>query len=83
MTKIVSSRDFNQDISAAKRAASEGPVVITDRGAPAYVLLSHDAYMALIGGGRSILDMLDQAGAPEFEFDPPKLQSLSADVDFV
>lgn len=29
------SRDFNQDISQAKRAAEAGPVVITHRGKPA------------------------------------------------
>ena len=28
----MSSRDFNQDTSGAKRAAKEGPVFITDRG---------------------------------------------------
>jgi hypothetical protein len=77
MTKFVNSREFNQDVSAAKRAADEGPVVITDRGTPAYVLLRHDAYLALIGDGRSILDLLDQHGGTDFEFDPPKLQSLT------
>jgi prevent-host-death family protein len=81
MTTIVSSRDFNQDISAAKRAADHGPVVITDRGAPAYVLMSHEAYVALVGGGRSILDLLDQTGAPDFEINPPKLSGLSGDID--
>ena len=40
----ISSRAFNQDVSGAKRAADQGPVVITDRGVPAYVLLTHDAY---------------------------------------
>ena len=39
----ISSRDFNQDVSQAKRAAEAGPVVITDRGRPAFVLLRHDA----------------------------------------
>ena len=31
----LSSRAFHQDVSRAKRAADKGPVVITDRGAPA------------------------------------------------
>lgn len=39
----VSSREFNQDVSGAKRAASKGPVVITDRGRPAHVLLTIEA----------------------------------------
>ena len=38
----LSSREFNQDVSRAKRAANEGPVIITDRGTPAYVLMRHD-----------------------------------------
>jgi len=29
-----SSRDFTRDVSAAKRAAADGPVFITDRGRP-------------------------------------------------
>lgn len=36
----VTSREFNQDVSKAKRAATEGPVFITDRGRPAHVLLT-------------------------------------------
>lgn len=31
-TTILSSRDFNQDVSRAKRAAEDDPVIITDRG---------------------------------------------------
>jgi len=33
ITKL-SSREFNQDTSRAKRAAKRGPVFITDRGRP-------------------------------------------------
>lgn len=43
----VTSREFNQDVSAAKRAAAHGPVVVTDRGEPAFVLLSIDDYRRL------------------------------------
>jgi prevent-host-death family protein len=68
-----SSREFNQDVSRAKRAADEGPVIITDRGEPAYVLLRHDAYRRLAGGGPTIRELLDQPGAEEIEFDPPRL----------
>jgi PHD/YefM family antitoxin component YafN of YafNO toxin-antitoxin module len=55
-TKFVNSREFNQDVSAAKRAADDGPVVITDRGTPAYVLLRHEDYLKLIGKGKTIID---------------------------
>jgi PHD/YefM family antitoxin component YafN of YafNO toxin-antitoxin module len=36
----LSSGEFNQDTSRAKKAAQRGPVFITDRGRPANVLLS-------------------------------------------
>lgn len=69
----ISSREFNQDVSHAKRAANNGPVIITDRGEPAYVLLRHDEYRRLAGGGPSIRELLDQPGVEEIEFDPPRL----------
>jgi prevent-host-death family protein len=71
----ISSREFNQHVSRAKRAADEGPVVITDRGEPTYVLLRHDAYRQLTGETPSILDQLRQPGGDEydFEFDPPRM----------
>jgi prevent-host-death family protein len=69
----LSSREFNQDVSRAKRAADEGPVVITDRGEPAYVLLRHDAYRRLTGDGPTIRELLDQPGVEDIEFDPPRL----------
>lgn len=37
------SREFNQDVSAGKKAAQDGPVAVTDRGKPANVLLSMPA----------------------------------------
>lgn len=36
----LSSREVNQDLGRAKRASQSGPVIITDRGRPAHVLLS-------------------------------------------
>lgn len=68
----ISSREFNQDVSGAKRAAEAGPVVITDRGQPAYVLLRHEVYQRLTGQAPGIRDLLDQAGGEEVEFDPPR-----------
>lgn len=69
----VSSRQFNQDVSGAKRAANKGPVVITDRGSPAYVLLRHDAYRRIAGGGPDIRKLLDLPGMESIDFDPPRL----------
>lgn len=73
MTKTISARQFNQDVSGAKRAANDGPVIITDRGEPVYVLLSHDAYRRLVGNGPTIRDLLDQPDTEDIDFDPPRL----------
>lgn len=62
----VSAREFNRDVSAAKRAADEGPVVITDRGAPAYVLLSFADYNGM-RDRRSLVDVLQMDEDVDFE----------------
>ena len=69
----ITSRTFNQDVGQAKRAAELGPVVITDRGEPAYVLLRHDAYQRLTRSGPDILQLLDQPGVEHIAFDPPTI----------
>jgi PHD/YefM family antitoxin component YafN of YafNO toxin-antitoxin module len=69
----ISSRDFNQNVAGAKRAAQKGPVVITDRGKPSYVLLRHDAYRELLGRGPSIRDKLAHPASDDIDFDPPRL----------
>lgn len=78
----VSSRDFNQDASKAKRAAAQGPVFITDRGRPAHVLLSIEEYQRLTGGSASIVEMLAMPGAEDVAFEPPRLGSLRRPIDF-
>jgi antitoxin (DNA-binding transcriptional repressor) of toxin-antitoxin stability system len=54
----ISAREFNHDVSAAKRAASTEPVIITDRGQPAYVLLSIEEFRRLSGESKGIVDWL-------------------------
>lgn len=75
MTRMMSSREFNQNPSAAKRAAEDGPVIVTDRGEPAFVLLKYDAYRRLSGErGGTLLDLLRQDGPEaDFDFEPPRL----------
>jgi len=66
------SREFNQDTAGAKRAAEEGPVYITDRGRPAHVLLTFDAYEQLIGA-HHVLDMRGRPpGIEDIDFDPAR-----------
>jgi prevent-host-death family protein len=69
----MTSREFNQDVARAKRAAKEGPVVITDRGQPAYVLMRHDTYRRLSRRGPSIRALLADPESEEMEFEPPRL----------
>ena len=77
----ISSREFNQDASGAKRAALEGPVFITDRGRPAHVLLSIEAYQRLTGRQQSILDLLADPEAADIEFTPGRVDSLAHPAD--
>ena len=57
MTSI-SAREFNRDVSAAKRLAGDGPVVITDRGDPAFVLLSIRDFRRLGENGTDLVTRL-------------------------
>ncbi|MBI2740125.1 MAG: type II toxin-antitoxin system Phd/YefM family antitoxin [Rhodospirillales bacterium] len=68
----LTSREFNQDTSGAKKAAQRGPVFITDRGRPAHVLLTIEDYRRLTGGTMSLVEAVAQPGAPDFEFEPPR-----------
>jgi prevent-host-death family protein len=84
MTKTISSREFNQDTSGAKRAAEEGPVFITDRGEPAYVLLNIEDYRRLVGAEESVVDLLAaEPGTEDIELeirearDPGRAADLS------
>jgi prevent-host-death family protein len=67
----VSSREFNQDTSRAKKAASNGPVFITDRGKPAHVLLSIEEYHRLTGSTRKIAAALAMPDLEQIEFELP------------
>jgi len=73
ITKL-SSREFNQDTSRAKRAAKRGPVFITDRGRPSHVLLTVEDYRRITGGQKSIAELLAMPEAARIEFEPPRLK---------
>lgn len=78
----ISSRDFNQGVSEAKRAANGGPVFITDRGRPAHVLLSFKDYQRLTKQRRNIADALAMPGIADIEFDPPPATIDTLPADF-
>lgn len=77
MTVTLTSREFNQDTSRAKKAARRGPVFITDRGRPAHVLLTIEDYQRLTGGVMSLVEALAQTGGDaDFEFQPPRVSGV-------
>ena len=73
--KVVTSREFNQDVSQAKRAARIEPVFVTDRGRPTHVLMSVETYRRLTGQTETIVDLLAMPGQPPARpvgVDPPR-----------
>jgi len=78
----ISSREFNQDAGGAKKAAEKGPVVITDRGRPAHVLLSFEDYQKLLGAGPSLFEALAMAGGEDIAFEPAKVDLTTRPADF-
>ncbi len=70
----LSSREFNQDTSGAKKAAKRGPVIITDRGRPAHVLLSIEEYQRLTGKQKTLIEALAPAPGDDFDFEPPRMR---------
>ena len=67
MMKVVASREFNQDVSSAKRAARLEPVFVTDRGRPTHVLMSIDAFRQLTGQTETIIDLLAMPGLSDID----------------
>ncbi len=78
----LSSREFNQDTSRAMKAATAGPVFITDRGKPAHVLISIEDYQRLTGQHRNIIEALSMPGLSDIEVEFPRLRELTRSADF-
>lgn len=78
----ISSREFNQGASEAKRAANNGPVFITDRGRPAHVLMSIELYHRITGSGKKIADLLAMPGIADVDFETPRSRDLAKPADF-
>lgn len=72
MRRTMTSRELNQDVSAAKRAAADGPVVITDRGRPTHVLLTHDDYLRLTATVPFIALLGEPAGVADVPLETPR-----------
>ena len=79
----LTSREFNQETSRAKKYADQGPVFIKDRGRPSYVLLSIDEYRRLTGTDANIADLLNVPGAEDIELDLRLPRDLPTAPDLV
>lgn len=72
----LSSRAFGHNVSSAKNLAKTAPVVITDRGEPAFVLMNIHQYREITGSQKpmSLLDVMDSlpdsSSVAEFEIEP-------------
>jgi len=73
MVTTFSSREFNRDVTRAKKAARAGPVFVTDRGRPAHVLLTIEEYRRLIGDRPNLVELLAMPVTTEIEFESPRL----------
>lgn len=72
MSTTITSRDFNRDVSAAKRAAEQGPVTITDHGRRSHVLLTADEFDRLTGRQEPMGDRLWRDQDPSIDLDLPE-----------
>lgn len=78
----ISSREFNQDLGRAKRAAASGPVVVTERGAPSFVLLKFSDYQKLGKPERTAAEALSCPEIADIEFDlPPRTVETHREID--
>lgn len=78
----ISSRDFNQHKGRATKAASSGPVVITDRGKPSFVLMSFEEYRRITGEKINIIDALAMPGVGDIDIEFPRHREIPREIDF-
>ena len=78
----LSSRELNQDVARAKKAAKNGPVFITDRGKPAHVLLSIEEYRRLTGKRRNLVEALSMPGIADIEMEIPRSREFPRPAAF-
>lgn len=77
----VSSRELNHDVSSAKKAAKDGPVIITDRGKPSHVLMTYGEFERLTGKRRSLAEALSMPGLSAIDLEPPRVEIMPRGVD--
>lgn len=70
----VSSQEFNRHPTSVKRQADREPVYITDRGEPAYVVVSIEEYRRLRGTPETdLVSYLRSDGFDDYELPPVEI----------
>lgn len=77
---VVTSRELNHDVSAVKRAAVRGPVIITDHGRPSHVLLTFADYERLTGTGTSLAEAFVMPD--DIELEPVRPEGSTREIDW-
>jgi prevent-host-death family protein len=81
----ITSREFNQHVSRAKRAAKDGPVIITERGKPSYVLMRHEEFARTPVAPKrpqNALEALTHPGIADIDVEFPRIDIELRAVEF-
>jgi PHD/YefM family antitoxin component YafN of YafNO toxin-antitoxin module len=84
MPQVLASRAFVHGFKSAKRAAVHAPVLITERGEPAFALLNIAEYRRLTQtskSGKSLLELLRLPDADAYDFDPEPVRFEAQDIE--
>ncbi|MBX4935948.1 type II toxin-antitoxin system Phd/YefM family antitoxin (plasmid) [Rhizobium bangladeshense] len=79
---FMTSAAFNQNPSKAKKEASERPLVITDHGEAAYVLVSYAEFQANWKAPKTLFSALRDPRADQREFVPERVGFDDRTVEF-
>lgn len=77
----ITSRDLNRDVAAAKRAAGDGPVTITDHGRATHVLMTAEDFAKITGNGETFGRRLFVPSLEAIELDLPARTVDERDVE--
>ncbi|MDM0029107.1 type II toxin-antitoxin system prevent-host-death family antitoxin [Variovorax saccharolyticus] len=79
--RTVTSREFVHNVSAAKRAASEGDtVIITDRSEPSLAPMPIAEYRRLTKTGKNLVELLRMPEADAFDIDFEPIRINAKDI---
>ena len=80
-TTTMTSREFNQDLGKAKKAAKNGPLIVTDRGKPEHVLLSYEEFKKMSVKGKSLAEVLAMPEGADLDFEFATLNDSPGEID--